>query len=426
MDKAEIPARGPLAPPSPLVETLSDVAYRRLWLAGLCANTTRWMDVLLLGWVALALTGSPIMVGVAAFCRALPMMVLGPVAGLVADRVSRARILAATQATSAAATALLAALFAAGVAGFGVLLALEMVVGVAWAVDFTTRRTAIYTLAGPARVASAVSLETVSLQLAKMAGPLAGGLILERSGPAGCYLALALLHAGALSGVLTLRRRLARPGVGASGPVFASLRDGLREARTRPLVRGVLLTTALMNLLVFPYQQMLPVFARDVYQVGPQLLGLLLAADGLGALVGALAVAVRRGSIPHALVFGGGAVAAAALLLAFAVVPAYGAAVVLLLALGIAESCFATMQGTIITLDAPPAARGRIMGILSACMGTQPVGALALGVFVSAAGAPLAVAVAAAVALAVMLPVAARMTIAAPAVSGVRRGVGPA
>lgn len=407
MEASEIPRR------SPLLETLADESYRRLWLAGLCANTTRWMGVLLLGWLALTLTGSPVMVGVAAFCRALPMMVLGPVAGLVADRLSRARILAATQATSAAVTALLGMLFAVGAAGFGTLLALEMLVGVAWAVDFTTRRTAIYTLAGPARVASAVSLETVSLQLAKMVGPVLGGLILERSGPAGCYFTLALLHAGALGGVLTLRRRLARPGIDAGGRVLASLRDGLREARARPLVRGVLLTTALMNLLIFPYQQMLPVFARDVYQVGPQRLGLLLAADGLGALVGALAVAARRGAIPHALVFGGGAVSAAVLLLAFSAVPAYGAAVVLLFALGIAESCFATMQGTIITLNAPPAARGRIMGILSACMGTQPLGALALGLLVSAAGAPRAVAVAAVLALVVMLPVATRMTAAA-------------
>jgi len=155
--------------------------------------------------------------------------------------------------------------------------------------DFTTRRTVVYTLIGPDRLASAVSLDTVSMQLAKMLGPLAGGLLLAHGGPSGSYAVLALLYAASLVFVLRLQGAVPGPTRGVSESVAQGLAVAVREVWKRPLVRGVLLVTVVMNVLVFPYQQMLPVFARDVFRVGPELLGLLLAADGLGALAGALA-----------------------------------------------------------------------------------------------------------------------------------------
>ena len=177
----------------------------------------------------------------------------------------------------------------------------------------------------------------------------------------------------------------------------------------RPAVRGVLVITVFMNVLVFPYQQMLPVFARDVFRVGPELLGLLVAADGLGALVAALAVAAQRGFGRHAQLFAGGSVAAAGLLLGFTMSPWYALSLVLMVGMGVAESGFATMQTAMVLLGAPAHMRGRALGILSACIGTQPFGTLWIGFLSSRAGAPLATAVSGAVALALMLPVAWRM-----------------
>jgi predicted MFS family arabinose efflux permease len=393
----------------PVGDALRNRAFRRLWLAGFSANVARWLDLLVLGWLALALTGSPFMVGVAAFCRVLPMMVLGPFAGVIAERAHRGRLLAATQATGVVAAAALAALFAAGRGSFWPLVGVEVILGAAWAIDSTTRRTAIYTLIGPDRLASAVSLDTVSMQLAKMLGPLVGGVLLARAGPAGSYAVLALLHALALGSVLTLQRALPGPEPRARDSVIQSLVVGLREVWRQPPIRGVLLVTIAMNVLVFPYQQMLPVFARDVFRVGPELLGLLLAADGLGALIGALAVASWHGFLDYRLVFGGGALLASALLLAFALSPVYGLALCLLLLLGFAESGFATMQGTIVMLEARDAVRGRALGILSACIGTGPLGALWLGFFAGQLGAPAATAAGATTALLLMLPVAGRM-----------------
>jgi MFS family permease len=390
-------------------DALRNPAFRRLWLAGFCANIARWLDLLVLGWLALALTGSPFMVGVAAFSRVLPMMVLGPFTGIIAERVHRGRLLIVTQSLAMAAAVALAALFAAGRGSFWPLVGLEVVLGVVWAMDFTTRRTVVYTLIGPDRLASAVSLDTVSMQLAKMLGPLAGGLLLAHGGPSGSYAVLALLYAASLVFVLRLQGAVPGPTRGVSESVAQGLAVAVREVWKRPLVRGVLLVTVVMNVLVFPYQQMLPVFARDVFRVGPELLGLLLAADGLGALAGALAVASWRGLLEYRLVFGGGALLATMLLLAFALSPAYSLALGLLLLLGLAESGFATMQATIVMLEVPDALRGRALGILSACIGTGPLGTLWLGFFASQVGAPAATAAGAATALLLMVPVARRM-----------------
>jgi MFS family permease len=383
--------------------------YRLLWLAGLCVNAARWMDLVVLGWLTLALTDSPFMVGVAAFCRTAPMMALGLVAGVVADRFHRGRVLIGVQAVNLLAAAGLGLIWAAGAGSFRVLIVLEIALGIAWAIDFPVRRAVLSTLVGPRGLTNAVSLEAVSTQGSKLLGPLLGGLLLARAGPTAAYLALALLYLASLLLVVRLGRGLALPGSPGLESVLASLVTGLREVRAQPVILGVLAITVLMNTLVFPYQQMLPVFARDVLGVGPARLGVLVAAEGLGSLAGAVAIAARHDLRRHARLFAGASLAAALLLLAFTASAWYPVSLLIQVAFGVAESGFGTMQSAIVLLAASPATRGRAMGVLSACIGTQPLGMLWLGFLTSRAGAPLATAVGAAVALASMLPVARRL-----------------
>ena len=144
------------------------------------------------------------MVGVAAFCRAVPMMAFGPFAGVLADRLPRVSVMSAVQVVNVLASSALAILFATGVAGFGILVSIEIILGVAWVLDFPSRRTVLFVVAGRERLTTAVSLETMSMQVAKMIGPLVGGLLLARFGPAACYVAFALLSLVAMS----LKRRL--------------------------------------------------------------------------------------------------------------------------------------------------------------------------------------------------------------------------
>jgi len=171
-------------------------------------------------------------------------------------------------------------------------------------------------------------------------------------------------------------------------------------------VRGVLLVTVAMNTLFFPYQHMLPVFARDVLAVGPTALGALVAADGCGALLGALMIASRGGQFAQRTLFAASVLVAPVLLVALSGSRSFLACVALLVVMGAAESGFAAMQSTLVLLSAPERVRGGAMGILSACIGTQPLGTLAIGLLAASVGAPLAFAVNALAALLVIIPLA--------------------
>ena len=385
---------------------LSEPSYRRLWISGLFVNVARWMDLVTLGWLALQLTGSPFLVGLAAFARTAPLMVVGPFAGIVADRVPRGRVLVVAQASAGATALALALIFGGGLGGYWPLVALEAVFGLVWALDFPARRTALYALLGASRVARAVSLETVSMQLAKIFGPLLAGVCLARVGPAGSFVLMAAAYAGGLIACRGLGPRLDAPGGGAPTSVADSMREGLHTAWTNPTVRATLLVTIAMNTLFFPYQHMLPVFARDVLAVGPVALGALVAAEGGGSLVGALVIASGRTGLAYRTIFGLAVLTAPALLIALSGSRAMAVCVALLVLMGVAESGFASMQATLVLLSAPERVRGAVLGILSACIGTQPLGTLAIGLLAAALGAPLTFTVNALAALVVIVPLA--------------------
>jgi MFS family permease len=200
--------------------------------------------------------------------------------------------------------------------------------------------------------------------------------------------------------------KLGGPAAIAPVSVTASMRAGLQAAWASGTVRAVLLVTIAMNTLFFPYQHMLPVFARDVLAVGPLALGALVAADGLGALTGALAIASGRGRLDHRMVFGSAVMIAPLLLVALASSRWLGVCAVILVVMGAAESGFATMQSTLVLLSAPERLRGAAMGILSACIGTQPLGTLAIGLLAASLGSPRAFTINALVSLAVIVPLA--------------------
>jgi len=400
------PAASAATPRLAVLEVLSEPSYRRLWLSGLFVNAARWMDLVVLGWLSYQLTGSPFMVGLAAFARSAPMMALGPLAGIVADRAHRGRVLLATQTLGLVTGLTLALVFARGAGGYWPLVGLEVLFGVLWALDFPARRTSIFTLVGPRRVANAVSLETVSMQVAKIGGPVLAGVGLARLGPEACFGAIALLYALGLLVSLGLPGRIGGPARGPRAGVLTTIAEGARTAWAEPTVRAVLLITVLMNTLFFPYQHMLPVFARRVLDAGPEFLGALVAADGLGALLGALAIASQRGFISHRRLFALSVLSAPFLLLAFSASRSGWVCLAILLLIGALESGFAAMQSTLVLLSAPEASRGGAMGILSACIGTQPLGTLWIGLLATTAGVPLAMAANAALALALILPIA--------------------
>jgi predicted MFS family arabinose efflux permease len=262
---------------------------------------------------------------------------------------------------------------------------LVMALGLGWALDLPSRRSFIYDMMGPRRIVNALALDHLGMDGAKMLGPILGGLLWPVIGLGGCFLILAAgyvvnfyLYLGLVSAE---PKRVTNP-----GPVLRNLAEGLAYVLHDPVILGVLAITVVLNFLGFPYQNLVPVVAKQDLGLGPRLTGALLATEGLGAICGSLLVASRR-EVPHKgriFICGSALVLAAILLFSFSSWP--GISFLLLFIAGAGIAGFATMQSSVILLSASDAMRGRAMGTLILAIGFGPLGAIQIGVLASAFG----------------------------------------
>ncbi len=375
-----------------------------LWAAGGMSNASRWMETGVLGWLILELTDSPWYVALVGVSRSAPLLAFGLFAGLMADRTNRWAVMLCTQSVNALVCGVLVVLLLFGTIQPWHVLLVAFILGCGTILDMPSRRSLIYDLVGPQQVVSAMSLETVNNTVGKFLGPLIGGLMIEMTGFAGVYLLLMAVYLLALGFILQVKINLPGP-PGTAQPIWQSLLTGLQYSLQNRVVLGVLCITVLMNALAFSYAQILPVVARDHLQVGPGLMGLLASADGLGTLIGALLLAALGNHTSQGRIFALGALLELVSLLAFAASPWYALSWVLLLAVGLGNAGFSTMQSTIILLSAAPGMRGRAVGVLGLCIGSTPLGLLELGALAAVVGAPMAIGINAAIGLVLWLPV---------------------
>jgi MFS family permease len=348
------------------------------------------MEMTVTGWVALELTGSPWLVALIGVCRSLFLPVAGPLTGALSDRFDRVSLMKTAQWGNVLVVGAVAAALIAGRGAYWQIVVAALWLGASWGIDWPSRRALMADLVGPERVLPAIVLDNWTMNVSRVAGPLLAGTILAVWGGAGAYAALALsflLASTTLSGVPSS----GRPAGAARPSVWHDLAAGVRAVRRDAAVSAVLLITVLMNCLLFPYQQILSVFAEQVLSVGPVGLGYMGAANGLGAVAGLFVLPRFRTLRSQTLAFAGGSVAASVALLLFARATSFPVALALLVALGLGTSAFGTMQSTIILGRATPAMRGRVMGLLAMAIGSAPIGALETGLLVERLGAPRAV-----------------------------------
>jgi MFS family permease len=322
------------------------------------------------------------------------MFVFGLLTGLVADRLDRRTVLLAAQLWNALASAAIGTLILTGHLALWHLAVLVTALGFSWALDLPSRRSYIYEMVGPRRVVNAMALDHVGMDGAKIVGPILGGLLWPLIGAGGCLL---ILSGGYLVNFcLYLRLPAAAPPPPAGSPrVLRSLTEGLTYVFRTPVILGVLSITAVMNLLGFPYQHMVPVVGRQVLGLGPLPTALLVAADGLGALTGSLVVASLGDVRLKGRLFLVGSFLLMGTVLLFSLSRWYLLAFGLMFFAGVGVACFATMQSSLILTSASDAMRGRAMGTLMLAIGFGPLGALQIGALASAWGAPLALTVSA-------------------------------
>lgn len=363
--------------------------FRFLWAASISTQLGQWFQNIALGWLALELTNSAGFVGKIGFASGVPILLLSLPAGALLDRINRRYALIACQIAGA-----LLALAVAFVNWRGWIEPWHLVLaailsGALLAVSQPATQTLVPALVPRADLANALALSSAGNSSTRIVGPSIAGLLIGTVGMAGCFLSQsgALLGAAALTALIRMPLG-ARAGAAMSGGLIAGLRI-IRRDRT---LTGLLLLGAAPALLAYPYIQMLPVFARDVLHLGAQGLGLIMAASGVGGLLGALFIAKinrypRKGRLTLFLgiVYGFG-------LTAFTISPWPLLSAVLLAFSTFLGSAFYSGNQILVQTHVSDALRGRVMGALALSFGLTPVGSLLIGELAQYFGAPVGVA----------------------------------
>ncbi len=390
--------------------------FRLYWLGQAVSNTGNWIQVVALGWFILQLNGSPVALGWLGLAQFLPIAALSMVGGVLADRFPRRSLLLVTQSTAMVLACILTLLAWSGKPPLWSLLLVAALASTVTSIDNPARQAFLGDLVGKEAVLNAVALNAGVYNGAAVIGPSLAGLLLLRVGAASCFALNALSFLAVIMALVLIvpgKQPLVVPtyGEGNAPPANATKRtpsilsfSALRHERT---IIAVLAIAAVLSLLGRPYLLLLPAFAKTVQHVGPQGLGLMTAASGLGSLAGALLLASLKSSkrLERLLLICG--VGFGFMLLLFALTPTLLLALLALAGCGMGATMSMMVANTMLQTQAPPRMRGRVMSLYTLiAAGFTQAGVLiisGLSTLISLSGATVVAAIA--VALAVTLGV---------------------
>jgi len=374
-------------------------AFRLLMLGTLASSTAFWMYQVAVGWLALQLTDSPFFVAMVGFASGIPLLLLSLPAGVIIDRFDRRNVLLVAQLGAVLIATLLAFLVGSGMIGRVSMLALVATYGTMMSFVFPTRTTIVPSLVERRDMANAVALNSACQNATRVVGPSIAGVLIGLLGVAETFAVAAAMQALAL--VTTARLPPQIPESSSRGGTgWSSLTVGLRVVARRPYLVGLIVLALAPTVLVMPYINLMPVFARDELDLGSTGLGVLLASTGLGTVAGSLAVARRssgqagsRGQIVTAAAF-------AICVMAFSVTPIVAVELPLLFAAGWMSAAFLALNQTALQMSVEDDVRGRVFSIYLLTWGMLPIGQLFVGALASQVGPPLAMVMSGLIALA--------------------------
>ena len=368
---------------------LRNGSFLTLWIVGALNSTGRWLDMLVIAIFVLNKTGSPLMVASMLILRLLPLSLFGLFGGVIAHRFERWRIMRLacgcmtilTFSMFALANAHALQVWHAGAAAF--------ISGLVWSTDFPVRRTLLSDIAGSLRVGRAMSLDILASSATRMIGPLIGGVVYQSTGMDGAFFISAVLYTLAL--ILLLAKKPEPIGhQPTTQSVLDNLRAGWQALRGSNTLPGMLAVTVVFNIWGFPFISMVPVFAKEVLRLSDAATGLLVSAEGAGALIGALALSAYARSEHARYLYIISVLAYCLFALAFSLSTWIWMSAASLIIVGSISAAFGSMQSALILMNAPKGFERQMMGVLSVCIGTAPLGFLHIGLLADWVGAPLA------------------------------------
>lgn len=378
------------------IRTFEALQYRDfhlLWMGQMGIAMGTWMDQLARGWLLYQLTDSALQLGLVRAMQAIPFLLLSPLAGVLADRYGRKGQLLVAQSIDGCLYALMA-----------VLIFTEHIQP--WHVYATALGTAVVSVfQQPARQAmvseavpvhhltNAIGLDSLIFNVSRSTGPALAGVLIALIGTGGSYAAQATLYAASTlwTAQIRLPARTARPDSGRyshARSFVGGTAEGWRFMVSNEAVRTGMVIAMLASLLAQPFATLLPIFARDILQIGPTGQGLLLTAMGVGAVTSAILIASISNELPKGLLMICGATVYGLALIGFAVSPWFAASLVLMALIGLCNVACHALVRTIVQTHSPRELQGRMMGLFQQTQVVYTVGSLLAGTLATLFGAP--------------------------------------
>ncbi len=362
----------------------------RLFFAGQSVSLIgTWLTRVATAWLVYRLTGSALLLGVIGFCGQIPSFILGPFAGVLVDRWNRHRLLVVTQVLAMLQSLALAVLALSGHIAVWHVAALSVFQGLINAFDMPARQSFVSEMVEDrADLPNAIALNSSMFNGARLLGPSVAGALIALVGEGGCFLIDSVSYLAVIASLLAMRVT-PRVREHRRQHVFTELKEGFQYAFQFPPMRALLGLIAIVSLMGMPLTTLMPVMASQVLKGGPNTLGILMAASGLGALGGALFLASRRsvrglGGVifTTTLLFGTG-------LVAFALSRYLALSLVTMVLCGFGMMVTTAASNTVLQTIVEERMRGRLMSFyVMAFMGTAPFGSLLAGVLATHIGAP--------------------------------------
>ncbi len=354
-------------------------AFRMLMVGTLATNTAFWMYLVAVGWLALDLTDSPSFVGMAGFAGGIPVLVLSIPAGVLIDRYDGRRVLLGAQ----AGVMLFALAFAAAIMldlmRPWLVLVLAFLYGSAMSFVFPARSTIVPSLVSRDDMTNAVALNSAVQNVTRVIGPSVAGILIATTGIGTTFAFAAAMQVFALYSTFMLPSNIT-PGRKRQPVNLSSLTVGFKVIANSSFLTGLVLLALAPTVLVMPYINLMPVFARDVLDVGSNGLGMLLAATGIGTVFGALVVAQSRELQRSANAQFVTVTLFTIFVILFALTGNFPLALLLLFLAGFMSAAWLALNQTAVQLSVTDDVRGRVLSVYMTTWGMLPIGQLFVGV----------------------------------------------
>ncbi len=364
---------------SPALASLRHRNFRLFLTGQFLSLSGTWIQTVAHGWLVLTLTDSPLVVGLVTTLGSLPILLFTLYGGVIADRVDKRRFILVLQCLMLCEAIALGVLTAFGIVTVPWVIALAVFFGLLTAFEVPARQALVVELVGKADLMNAIALNSSAFNISRVIGPAIAGVIISAIGIAACFFANAVSYIFVIGGLVAMRLPPMVPPTERTD-VGAALGEAFRYVSRERWPRTLIILTATLSIFGFSFLTMLPVYAKQVLNVGAGGYGATVAAVGLGAAIGALGLAGFGSRVRHGRMALGSAAALGMVLAAIAAAPGFLLSIVLCAEAGGTIALNGITTITLLQRLSPDHLRGRVMGFYSfVALGMAPFGSLQMG-----------------------------------------------